>query len=146
MISNLKACAKRHLGIGVQAQDTAVPELPNQTNPSISAIPTSPLPKSPTTPSNTSTVHLNNGWNISTTSLPALTLSTNKPSESSTIDDSVRPVIDNRHSTMKLKTRTEIYLWSGLKKLSSLLDSSTEAFGPLKSAIGGLKWCIDLYK
>ncbi|KAF8704283.1 WD domain, G-beta repeat, partial [Rhizoctonia solani] len=147
MISNLKARAKRRLGIGVRAQDTAVPELPNQTDPSISAIPTSPLPESPTTPSNnTSTVHLNNGWNISTTSLPALTLSTDKPSESSTIDDSVRPVIDNRHSTMRFKTRTEIYLWSGLKKLSSLLDSSTEAFGPLKSAIGGLKWCIDLYE
>ncbi|KDN36607.1 hypothetical protein RSAG8_10710, partial [Rhizoctonia solani AG-8 WAC10335] len=35
--------------------------------------------------------------------------------------------------------------WSGVKTLLKALESSSDAFGPLKSAIGGLNKCIDIY-
>ncbi|KAL5634270.1 hypothetical protein ACGC1H_006175 [Rhizoctonia solani] len=36
--------------------------------------------------------------------------------------------------------------WSGAKTLLVVLESSADAFGPLKSAIGGLNKCIDIYE
>lgn len=36
--------------------------------------------------------------------------------------------------------------WSGLKTLLVLLDKSADAFGPLKSAVGGILGCIDIYE
>ncbi|EUC57206.1 vegetative incompatibility protein HET-E-1 [Rhizoctonia solani AG-3 Rhs1AP] len=36
--------------------------------------------------------------------------------------------------------------WSGLKTLLQILESSSDAFGPLKSAISGLNKCIDIYE
>lgn len=36
--------------------------------------------------------------------------------------------------------------WAGLKTLLKVLESSADAFGPLKSAIGGLNQCIDIYE
>lgn len=36
--------------------------------------------------------------------------------------------------------------WPGLKMLSGVLESSAGAFGPLKSTVGGLKRCIDIYE
>ncbi|KDN43046.1 hypothetical protein RSAG8_06369, partial [Rhizoctonia solani AG-8 WAC10335] len=36
--------------------------------------------------------------------------------------------------------------WSGVKALNKVLESSSDVFGPLKSAIGGLNKCIDIYE
>ncbi|EUC53476.1 vegetative incompatibility protein HET-E-1, partial [Rhizoctonia solani AG-3 Rhs1AP] len=36
--------------------------------------------------------------------------------------------------------------WSGIKTLLQVLESSSDAFGPLKSAIGDLNKCIDIYE
>ncbi|KAF8593005.1 hypothetical protein BDV93DRAFT_516899 [Ceratobasidium sp. AG-I] len=36
--------------------------------------------------------------------------------------------------------------WSGLKTLLGLLDGGAEAFEPLKSAVGGILKCIDIYE
>ncbi|CAE6454834.1 unnamed protein product [Rhizoctonia solani] len=147
MISNLKDRAKRRLRIGVRTKDVTSPGLPSPTEAPITAIPASTLPESPVVPKTVSGITSNNKWNISTTSLPTLTLlNTEKPHKFNALDDNVRPVIDNRSTTMKAKARADIYMWSGLKTLSGLLDSSTEAFGPLKSAISGLEWWIDLYE
>ncbi|CAE6454511.1 unnamed protein product, partial [Rhizoctonia solani] len=110
------------------------------------AAPASILPESPVTPNTASGTALNNKWNNSTASLPILSLGTEETHKSHALDDNVRPAIDGRHATTKGKSRGEVYLWSGLKTLSEFLESSTEAFAPLKSAISGLKWWIDLYE
>ncbi|KAG8690945.1 hypothetical protein FRC09_011785 [Ceratobasidium sp. 395] len=44
-------------------------------------------------------------------------------------------------NTSKLHTA-----WSGLRTLLSVLDKSADAFGPLKSAVGGLVACLELYE
>ncbi|KAF8593782.1 hypothetical protein BDV93DRAFT_582463, partial [Ceratobasidium sp. AG-I] len=36
--------------------------------------------------------------------------------------------------------------WSGLKTLLGLLNESADAFGPLKSAVGGISRCIEIYE
>ncbi|KAF8594416.1 hypothetical protein BDV93DRAFT_529331 [Ceratobasidium sp. AG-I] len=36
--------------------------------------------------------------------------------------------------------------WSGLKTLLELLNESADAFGPLKSAVGGISKCIEIYE
>ena len=36
--------------------------------------------------------------------------------------------------------------WSGLKTLLDLLNASADAFGPLKSAVGGISECINIYE
>ncbi|KAF8595115.1 hypothetical protein BDV93DRAFT_528918 [Ceratobasidium sp. AG-I] len=36
--------------------------------------------------------------------------------------------------------------WSGLKTLLELLNESADAFGPLKSAVGGISRCIEIYE
>ncbi|KEP48657.1 vegetative incompatibility protein HET-E-1, partial [Rhizoctonia solani 123E] len=36
--------------------------------------------------------------------------------------------------------------WSGVKTLLAVLESSSDAFGPLKSAVGGFNKCINIYE
>ncbi|KAG8679409.1 hypothetical protein FRC09_018983, partial [Ceratobasidium sp. 395] len=57
---------------------------------------------------------------------------------SQTRADSVPPLVEN---TSKLHTA-----WSGLRTLLSVLDKSADAFGPLKSAVGGLVACLEIYE
>ncbi|KAG8749219.1 hypothetical protein FRC11_011521, partial [Ceratobasidium sp. 423] len=40
----------------------------------------------------------------------------------------------------------ESIAWSGVKTLLQVLESSADAFGPLKSAVGGLNKCIDIFE
>jgi hypothetical protein len=146
MISKLKDRARRHLGIGIRTKDVAPLGISDSTEMATTVALASILPESPVTPNTTSGTALNNNWNNSTASLPILSLGTEETHKSHALDDNVRPAIDGRHATTKGKSRGEVYLWSGLKTLSEFLESSTEAFAPLKSAISGLKWWIDLYE
>ncbi|KAG8737664.1 hypothetical protein FRC11_001893, partial [Ceratobasidium sp. 423] len=46
----------------------------------------------------------------------------------------------------KLEMPEKKVAWSGLKALLGVLKSGTEMFGPLKSAIGSLEHCIDIFE
>ncbi|CAE7068610.1 unnamed protein product [Rhizoctonia solani] len=147
MLLRLKESAKRRLRIGTQPKDHALDALsPDDPSSVPTAVPASALHPSPVAPSFTTGIVQNPNWNSSASSLPLLTFTTGQPLAPNTTDDNTRPALDNRNTTVKAKTRPGAYLWSGLKSLWGILDSSSERFGPLRSAIGELKWWIDLYE
>ncbi|CAE6368407.1 unnamed protein product, partial [Rhizoctonia solani] len=150
MLLKIKESAKRRLRIGTRTKDFT-PDLPHADN--SSEAPTTSItsliwapPTSPISRASVSGILPNPQWSSSAASLPTMLLTTGLPPSSKTADDNVRPVLDNRNTIAKVKARPEAYVWSGLKKLWGLLDSSAETFGPLKSAIGELKWWIDIYE
>ncbi|KAG9119925.1 hypothetical protein FRC07_004817, partial [Ceratobasidium sp. 392] len=49
-------------------------------------------------------------------------------------------------SSPDIKPGLKTTAWSGLKTLLGVLDASADAFGPLKSAVGELLNCIDVYE
>lgn len=74
---------------------------------------------------------------------------------SSNVVINVQPTVSTAPSTHKtcIPSARELGLehakstaWAGLKTLLKVLESSSDAFGPLKSAIGGLNQCIDIYE
>ncbi|CAE6426768.1 unnamed protein product [Rhizoctonia solani] len=148
MLLKLKDSAKRRLRIGTRTQQSALLDLSILNNPTESSSTTIPVSALPTSPG----AHESAGiaqkakWNSSAISLPGLTPSTGEPLITKATDDNARPTIDKRNTTMKFRARHEFYLWSGLKTLWGILESGAETFGPLRSAIGGLKWWIDLYE
>lgn len=44
------------------------------------------------------------------------------------------------------ETKMKLMAWSGLKVLLKVLDASGDVFPPLKSAVGGLNQCIDIFE
>ncbi|KAH7338642.1 hypothetical protein B0J17DRAFT_717080 [Rhizoctonia solani] len=142
MLLKLKDSAKRRLRIGTRTKESAPSDLPSPNNPtelSTTTVLTSALPTSPVAHESVSGIPQKAKWNSSVISLPGLTLSTGQPPTTKATDDNARPVIDKRNTTVKVRARHEAYIWPGLKKLWGVLDSSAEMFGPLRSAIGGLK-------
>ncbi|KAG8709899.1 hypothetical protein FRC09_000408 [Ceratobasidium sp. 395] len=47
---------------------------------------------------------------------------------------------------LEVNTSKHQTAWSGLRTLLSVLDNSPDAFGPLKSAVGGLLSCLESYE
>ncbi|KAG8689281.1 hypothetical protein FRC11_003394 [Ceratobasidium sp. 423] len=56
-------------------------------------------------------------------------------------DDQSRPTPQTDHRSGKSGMA-----WSGVKTLLEVLEASADAFGPLKSAVGGLNKCIKIYE
>ena len=95
---------------------------------------TSPVPSTQQTPQ------------VSTSSLPRLVASPLPPQDASTIPamkDSkvISPAFETDNQPGKSSMA-----WSGVKTLLAVLESSSDAFGPLKSAVGGLNKCISIYE
>jgi hypothetical protein len=90
---------------------------------------------------------------ISSPGLPATTDRTNRPAEpgkvppssyttpNATLSVSTSSVAPPP-STVQTATKTA---WSGLKTFLGLLNESADAFGPLKSAVGGINRCSEIY-
>lgn len=41
---------------------------------------------------------------------------------------------------------TKVTAWDGLKTLLKVVESGAESFGPLKSAVGGLNQCVEIFE
>ncbi|KAF8600493.1 hypothetical protein BDV93DRAFT_510821 [Ceratobasidium sp. AG-I] len=83
-------------------------------------------------------------------------VSADTPSATSQISRSTWPVVRNiepAKGTSSASTAApgagrsaKSTTWSGLKTLLDLLNASADAFGPLKSAVGGILECINIYE
>jgi hypothetical protein len=78
---------------------------------------------------------------------PAATVSATVELDSNPTADTAlpgaRPILSPASNTTQSAKHTA---WAGLKILLGLLNESADAFGPLKSAVGGISRCIEIFE
>ncbi|CUA74504.1 putative WD repeat-containing protein alr3466 [Nostoc sp, PCC 7120] [Rhizoctonia solani] len=95
---------------------------------------TSPLPSTQESPQ------------VASSALPELVIPSSSVQDSSKIalDEEIQdPLTTSQAGDQPGKSDL---VWPGVKALLAVLESSSKAFGPLKSAISGLNECIDIYE
>lgn len=143
-------------GLGLGSDNASSSSLPNMLRPSPSPAP--PTPRAATPP----VIPVSSA----TTNIPTGDLSppiiTAPPHAVATTDKSPKPdeppvptpvtlspIAQNTAAPVgegKSLDHTKSAMWAGLKALLKVLETGTDVFPPLKSAVGGLNQCIDIFE